>query len=194
MGLKYSYEQVKRVMLNKGYKFFESEKSINRIGIRTGDSLTNTFDDTYLIAVVIGGIGQVFQFDNFTTDAGYKYLKDKFLNPKGCALLVPNQYLGMHKIGLHRGKYEAFVQKSKCSVYRDINKNNVIDKNVIDTGLFGINEHHAYSHDVVGGYSAGCQVHCNESQLNVALSLAKMSMDLYGNSFTYTLLEKQDFI
>jgi len=191
--MKYCYDKVKKTMLRKGYRFFESEKSINRIGVRLSDELTNTFDDSYLVAVVIGGIGQVFQFDNFTTDAGYKYLKEKFLNPKGCALLVPAQYLGMHKIGLHRGKYEAFVQKAKCSVYRDINKDNVIDKSIIDTGLFGINEHHAYGKNTIGGYSAGCQVHCHENQLNVALSLAKVSSELYGNSFTYTLLEKEDF-
>ena len=188
-----SYSDLKRVVTGRGYKFFEGDLNINLIGVRKENIATNEFDDQLLVAIEIGGDKQVISFGDFTTDPGFYYLKKRFLNPNGCAILKPGQYRGMFGFGKHRGKYPALVQKGKCTVYRDRNADNTIDVDTEQTGLFGINMHHAFDAKKIGKYSAGCQVHAHDEQLNVILALCRLSTVNYGPSFTYTLLELSDF-
>lgn len=188
-----TYDKLKKAVEDKGFKFFTGDLNINLIGVRSSDTLTNDFDDILYIAIEIGGEKCVYVFNQFTTDPGHYYLKKKFLNPKGCAILKPGQYRGMFGFGKHRGKYDALVQKGKCTVYRDRNKDNTIDKKTEQTGIFGINMHHAYDSEEINKYSAGCQVHQDDFKLDRVLELCKMSAEKYGASFTYTLLEKKDF-
>ncbi|MCH9621040.1 MAG: hypothetical protein S4CHLAM20_04540 [Chlamydiia bacterium] len=188
-----SYAQVQRVMKSKGFKFFTGEMSINLIGIRKDESISNEFDDTLIVCIVMNGEPFITQFGNFTTEPGHYYLKEKFLNDLGCAILAPGQYRGMWKQGLHRGKYPALVQRGRCKVYRDSNRDECIDVVVERTGLFGINMHHAYDREKIGKYSAGCQVHSSPIALEAVLDLCKKSASRYGDSFTYTLLEEKDF-
>jgi len=187
-----TYNELKTRVEFKGYKFFEGEKNINLIGVRASNVITNDFNDTLFVAIQIDGIKQVFEFGEFTTDPGFYYLKKKFLNPKGCAILKEGQYRGMFTFGKHRGKYRALVQIGKCTVYRDRNKDNTIDTESEQTGLYGINMHHAYDAKKINKYSAGCQVHKHDEQLNVILALCKLSTVNYGATFTYTLLESTD--
>jgi len=166
-------EKIKAVFAEKNYRFFEGERNINLIGIRKNDSLTNEFDDKLLVVITLNGETQVKEFGDFTTDPGYHYLKEKLLNEDGCAILKPGQYLRMWKLGKHKGKYP-------------------IDKGIEDTGLFGINMHHAYDREEIGPYSAGCQVHSDDEQLKYILQLCKISAEYFGIYFSYTLLEEKD--
>jgi len=186
-------ETIKAVLAKKGYEFFEGERNINLIGIRNNDSLTNEFDDKLLVVIQLNGETQVKEFEDFTTDPGHYYLKEKFLNKDGCAIMKPDQYRRMWKLGLHRGKYPALVQVGNCIVYRDANKDELIDKGIEDNGVFGINMHHAYDAEEINRNSAGCQVHSEKDQLNYILQLCKISAEVYGVYFTYTLLESKDF-
>jgi len=187
-----TYELLKQAVESKGYKFFEGEMNINLIGVRSSNVVTNEFDDTLLVAFELNGQKIVLTFKDFTTDPGFYYLKQKFLNPKGCAILKPGQYPGMWTIGKHRGKYPALVQVGKCTVYRDRDGDNQIDTDTEQSGLFGINMHHGYDAEDINKYSAGCQVHSHDEQLNVIIALCEMSAVKWGDAFTYTLLEKAD--
>jgi len=187
-----SYDNIKKSVEAKGYKFFTGHYNINLIGIRTSNLITNLFDDLFLIVYEDNGSKIVELYDDFTTDPGNYYSKYKLLNSEGVAILKPGQHKGMWKIGKHRGKYEAGTQSAKVTVYRDKNKDTSIDVDVDDTGRFGINLHHAYDADTIGKYSAGCQVFQDPKDLKRALKVMKASALLYGDSFTYTLLEKKD--
>ena len=187
-----TYDELKEVVEAKKHKFFTGDLNINLIGVRSSDILTNDFDDTLYVAIEVGGVKRVYVFNQFTTDPGHYYLKKKFLNSKGCAVLKPGQYRGMFGFGKHRGKYDALVQVGKCTVYRDRTKDNKIDKKTEQTGIFGINMHHAYDSEEINKYSAGCQVHQDDFKLTRVLELCKMSAEKYGAGFTYTLLEKKD--
>lgn len=190
-----TYEQLQELFESKGFAFFTGELNINLIGVRKNNIITNQFDDQLLIAVEINGVKQVMNFGDFTTDPGFYYLKKKFLNHKGCAILKPGQYRGMWTFGKHRGEYNALVQKGKCTVYRDRNKDNSIDEGTEQEGLFGINMHHAYdSGKGINKYSAGCQVHKSVTQLKAVLSLCKHSAKIYGDSFSYTLIMRDDLL
>lgn len=187
------YDILKETIEKMGYAFFTGEENINIIGVRTEDVVTNEFDDELLVAIQLNDVRQVFSFRDFTTDPGFYYLKQKFLNPKGCAILKPGQYRGMYAIGSHRDSGKALVQVGKCTVYRDRNKDNTINKKTESTGLFGINMHHAYDRKgKIDKHSAGCQVHRNRQQLGSVLGLCKKSAAKFGPTFTYTLIMRDD--
>lgn len=155
------------------------------VGIRSDANSTDKFDD--LIGLV--------EKDNLvwfsgTTNPGTHWLKN-LLNPKGAALLKPNQYLNTYKLDLHQGKYLALCQRKPVTVYRDANKNTFSEESsVTDTGLFGINIHRANPNAVstiIDKWSAGCQVLNDPIDFNFLIKRCKES----GlKEFTYTLLKE----
>ena len=121
------------------------------------------------------------------------------MNPQGTAILKQGQYIGSHAIGMHRGKYLALVQQKSLTVIRDYDRNAVLDfmNGKEDTGIFGINIHHASQNgttQTVDKYSAGCQVFANINDFNLFMQLADRHKSLYGNSFTYTLLDERALV
>ena len=120
------------------------------------------------------------------------------MNRKGTAILKPNQYRSAYKLDLHSGKYLALCQrKGKVDVYRDNDKDYILemDESTIDRGMFGINIHRSSEWrdvDVVEKYSAGCQVFQKKKEFDVFIELCEKSADIYGNSFTYTLINLKD--
>lgn len=178
-----------------GYAIFTNgDYNLNIIGVRKNFVQNNTFDDEIHVAFKQNGNWVDFVF-TITTDPGLYYLVNP-MNLSGTAIMVDGQYRGAYKLGLHRNQYEALVQRGgKVKVYRDRNKDEVLDmdKESIIDGYFGINIHRATkngSSSEVNKWSAGCQVFQNSHDFDVFISLCKKSASLYGNSFTYTLLEK----
>jgi hypothetical protein len=197
----YTLEEIKKAVLSKGYKWFENgDYNINIVGIRnseTENQVTNKFDDCVTVSYKVNGEWNFHCF-KATTDPGTHWTKN-LLNKNGVAILVPGQYRGSHKIGLHKGKYEALRQKKPLKVYRDKNKDDVYDliEENIHEGIYGINIHRATAHGEskqIDKWSAGCQVLAKTSDFNKLMELARKSSDLYGNSFTYTLIESKDII
>lgn len=117
------------------------------------------------------------------------------LNPMvetGTAVVVPDFYPDGFKLGMHRNRYQALVQNTEFKVFRDNNKNNIIDYDPkkIYKGYFGIQIHRAgIAGNLVGVSSAGCQVLKNKSDLEDLISLCKRDEAFYGNKFNYTLME-----
>ena len=63
----------------------------------------------------------------------------------------------------------------------------------IDSGYFGINIHRSAKKGEstnVNKWSAGCQVFKNSLDYDIFICICEKSAEIYGNSFTYTLLEK----
>lgn len=190
---------IKAVMQRKGYAFFENGKyNLNLIGIRAkrpNDRNNDTFDDLLLVVYNDDSGKHVKLIIPITTVPGLSYMKNPS-NVKGAAILKPGQYRGVWKIGYHNGKYLALCQRGdKFVVYRDNNKDNIIDfyEAATDYGFFGINFHHAGENSqIVGAWSAGCQVTQKIPDFNVVMALAQKAKDIWGDSFTYTLLEESD--
>ena len=176
----------------KGYTLNTRIAELNIIGVRAAQAKQNCFDDT--IHVVYKQNNGQWALHSFpaTTDPGTYWLKNP-MNPKGTAILKPGQYKNSHRIGLHRGKYQALVQQNVLTVWRDNDRNATLNwpPGKEDTGIFGINIHHAAVNGTtkyVDKYSAGCQVLANINDFNHLMQLAFRHRTLYGNSFTYTLL------
>ena len=202
--MKYTREQIQTTVEDKGYKYFHDNLDkgydVNIIGIRnskTKGRVTNAFDDTLTISYKIDGEWQYHEF-NCTTDPGSHWVEN-ILNEKGVAILRPDQYRGSHKLDLHQGKYLALRQKSNVTVYRDNNRDAKYDLNEskTETGIFGINIHRATGR--AGGkstrvdkWSAGCQVIADNDDWHTFLDICQTSREIYGNSFSYTLIESKD--
>lgn len=188
-------------MVSKGYEVFESDSkpfNLNIVGIRDSSPKVNYFNDCICVFWKYQNRWNYLEFDA-TTLAGLKYLKSP-LNPKGCAILVPNQYRGVWELGGHgKTKYTALVQrKGEVEVYRDSDKDSeydMIEENT-EKGYFGINIHKASTgeRETVDGYSAGCQVFQNSDEYDIFIDLCQKSEKYWGNSFSYTLLKHEELI
>lgn len=188
--------EFRRIFQRKNYIFQEDELRLNIIGIRNLDANADFFDDELVVIWKEHGRHQVKRYP-ITTDPGKGYLQSVMLNPKGTAILKAGQYRNAYKLGLHRSKYVALVQRSgPVTVYRDDNRNGSLDfmAGNIDTGYFGINIHKAGTNSTnVNKWSAGCQVFKREAHFNELINLCKKSERKHGagTKFTYTLLEKR---
>jgi hypothetical protein len=62
----------------------------------------------------------------------------------------------------------------------------------VSKGIFGVNIHHARAVGntfTIDKYSAGCQVFQNADDFETFMKLCQKHRALYGNSFTYTLID-----
>lgn len=186
----------------KGYAYFtKGNYNLNIIGVRNSErEITNLFDD---ILVVIYNSGKdqkpIRKLYKITTEPGLYYMKEHILNNAGAAILVPAQYRGCWKIGMHKGTQRALVQVKPVKVYRDGNKNDIYDMNpeTIENGIFGINIHRASKEGItrnINKYSAGCQVFNSVQDFTSFMYLCDKQAELYGNSFTYTLVNEDDLV
>lgn len=198
-----SLKKIQEVIARKGYQWFDDQKPYlpNIIGIRTNDNRSNLFNDFIILCYL--DLNKSWQLLTFkaTTDPGVYWRKNP-MNVSGTAILKPGQYLDCWKIGKHQGKYEALVQmgaKTPMTVWRDNNKDDVLDFNCKkeETGFFGINLHRTNKELVsvqVDKWSAGCQVTASSFSLTKIVDICKCSAKLrLENSFSYTLLEENDF-
>ena len=186
---------IQDALQKKGYKIFVRPYELNIVGVRSDSTKPNAFDDTIYVFYVDKEGKLIQQKFQATTDPGTYWLQNP-MNPQGTAILKQGQYIGSHAMGLHRGKYMALVQQRPVTVMRDYDRNAILDFNNgrEDTGLFGINIHRASetgTTKVVDHYSAGCQVFANVTDFIQFLSLCERHKGLYGNSFTYTLIDER---
>ncbi len=190
-------EQIEKAVRSKGYVYFTGAKDydVNIVGVRnsnTGTKVTNLFDDKLTISYRVNGEWQYHEYDN-TTDPGKKGVIN-FGNSKGIARLVPGQYRGVYAISKHGGKYEALCQRlGNVTVWRDADKDMDYDEIKTDTGMFGINIHKAGTvSQFVDNWSHGCQVFKKTKDFNEFMDICRKAAAIYGNKFTYTLIDSND--
>jgi len=177
------------------YEIYQRPYELTILGIRSESTVPNRFDDEVHVLFKNTSRQWVHYIFPATTDPGTYWLQNP-LNPQGTAILRQGQYKDSYQIGLHRAKYYALVQAKPVTVLRDYDRNALLDfKNgKEETGLFGINIHHASATGTtktVDQYSAGCQVLANVNDFNLLMKLCEVHKNLYGNNFTYTLIDKR---
>lgn len=170
-----------------GYKW---STDYNLVGYRTDNTYTDAFSD-YLILQTKGTI----MVWNFSTKPGRSSVMKNIAlwvqGRNGVAVLKEGQYLKMWTIqsGWWSGRPFLF-QTGTCDIYRDPNTDGLINREVIQSGLFGINGHTwiGFSANFVGNLSEGCQVAKEVDWLNFLgiLSDADGVVD-------YTLLNHEQF-
>lgn len=183
---------------SKGYIVYTEPYKLNIVGRRTDNTKPNSFDDFIYIFYKNNDDDWEGWKANATTDAGTYWLENP-IESKGTALLKEGQYVDTYTIDRHNGKYFALTERLKpVVVIRDYNRNNVLDFNNgnEETGMFGINIHRADlkgTRKTIDKYSAGCQVFANPEDFNKMMEMAYKQKDLYGNKFTYTLIDERSY-
>lgn len=181
------------VMQAKGYEIYTRPYELNICGVRADSTTPNRFDDEiYVFFKNNTGLWISYVFPA-TTDPGTYWLKNP-LSEQGTAILKQGQYRQAYQIGLHRGKYYALVQRKEVTVIRDYDRNATLDflNGRQQTGWFGINIHRASvqgTTKTIDKYSAGCQVFSTAKDFTQFMQLCEVHKKLYGNSFTYTLID-----
>ena len=184
----------KSLFAKKHYAYFtEGSYNMNIIGVRakTDKVVTNKFDDFIILDYKNESGKWCRQIYKATTDPGITWLNYP-MDVKGCAMMVPGQYRGLWRIGMHKGKYKALVQNRPVTVYRDNNKDSVydIEAATLNTGVFGINLHHAGADSIqVDKWSAGCQVVARLRDFQQLMSIVSKQKAL---TYTYTLIKEED--
>ncbi|MEO0882045.1 MAG: hypothetical protein AAFY34_04885 [Pseudomonadota bacterium] len=204
MRIKPTREAIHAAMAKHGYKIFDSDKGydVNIVGIRASDRVPDRFDDLMTVSYIQRSSGDwAFHAWPCTTDSG-KAIMEKPVNKGGAAFLKPGQYRSSHMIRLHNSDYEAICQKwgTKLPVYRMNRLEEAINWKPSFT-LFGngtgINIHRATANyrkfsTVVGRWSAGCQVFSDPADFAVFMGICRAAREIWGNSFSYTLLDEAD--
>lgn len=196
------YDKMVDVYIKKGYSF---ESTPNIFGIRSSvkDQKADAFDDVIGLAYVDSKGNCKVKLWQATTDPGVNEL----LNPtfeaaqkSGTAILVPGQYERSHWLNYHgkgNWKHEALRQKGTVKIYRDNNRDTILDFEAPTSGLFGINIHASSlirELDQIKNYSAGCQVFKNPNHYFAFIDLLKNNTpNVNKHLFSYTLFEESDF-
>lgn len=192
-------QDFKKLFDKKGYAFFtKGYYNLNIIGVRKhveDNQIKNIFDD-YLVVDYNTPKGHIRDIYPITTEPGLYYMMNP-LSKGGAAILVAGQYKGCYQIAKHRGLYNALCQRKTVTVYRDNNKNSTYDCDPKKTqsGLFGINIHRSSSSGAaytIDKYSAGCQVFKDIRHFRKFMLTCNEAKKIFGNSFTYTLIDEKD--
>ena len=179
----------------KTFQIYSRPYELNIVGIRANSTIANRFDDEIHVFFKNSSGKWVHYIFPATTDPGTYWLKSP-MHPQGTAILKEGQYKDAYQVGLHRGKYYALVQRKPVTVIRDYDRNALLDfqNGRPDTGMFGINIHRASINGTtksVDIHSAGCQVFANIQHFTLFMQLCENHRKQYGNSFTYTLMDKR---
>lgn len=186
-----------RILKKMGYKIYSRPYELNIVGVRDDSVIPNKFDDAIYVFWKNDSNKWEGKMFMVTTDPGTYYLKNP-LSILGAAMLKEGQYVGAYQIGDHKGTKALVQTGGKVTVYRDYDRDAILDFNNgrEETGSFGINIHRAGASGTtidVDKWSAGCQVFENADDFKTFMELAEKYVGLYGNRFTYTLLDERAY-
>jgi hypothetical protein len=187
------FPRLKSILRNKGFMLHTRPYELNIVGVRTRSTVPNRFDDEIHVFYKSKPMKWEYHIFKATTDPGTYWLKNP-MQEQGTAILSQGQYVNAYQIGMHRGKYPALVQIGPVTVIRDYDRNAKLDflNGKHDTGFFGINVHRAMAQGktkFIDKFSAGCQVFQNAGDFEHFMQMCGKHQELYGNRFTYTLLD-----
>jgi hypothetical protein len=185
--------KIKAILRSKKYKLFTRPYELNIVGLRSKNTIANAFDDEIHVFYKTDKNKWNYHLFTATTDPGTFWLENPD-NPQGTLILKAGQYINAYAIGKHAGKYTALVQVKPVNIIRDYDRDAVLNfkSDKTSKGIFGVNIHHARSVGstfTIDRYSAGCQVFQNADDFAAFMKLAQKHRSLYGNAFTYTLID-----
>jgi hypothetical protein len=194
-------EALIKAMEKLGHVVFKGDTkpyNLNIVGIRAIKPATNRFNDLMCVFWKYEGQWNIYKMQ-CTTLPGLHWLENP-MNRKGCAILKEGQYRSTYSIDKHNGKYLALCQRlGEVTVYRDDDRDREYDmlEGTEQTGYFGINIHRASAYkelERVDKNSAGCQVIQDPNEYEVHMDVVKKSAEVWGNSFSYTLINQKNLL
>lgn len=185
--------RIKEILKDSGYVLHTKPYQLNIVGVRNPSVNSNSFDDEVHVFYKKPDGKWNYHVYPATTDPGTFWLNNPSYE-QGTAILAQGQYRNAYAIGKHKGLYTALVQVRPVTIIRDYDRDALLDfyNGSKQTGNFGINIHRAESFGetkFINKYSAGCQVFQNAKDFEEFIKLCERHRSLYGNTFTYTLVD-----
>src|ERR1700761_173045 len=115
-----------KILYKQNYKLYEEPFRLNIVGVRSPDTISNSFNDVLYVFFKDNAKNWVGGHFPITTDPGTYWLK----NPSqvdGTAILESGQYEDAYSLGLHKGQYLALVEVKSVTVIRDYNRDAYLD-------------------------------------------------------------------
>ena len=181
------------------YTIYREPHKLNLVGLRNANTVSDSFDDIMLVFWYTDTGKLEYRTYKQTTDPSTHFLKNP-MDAGGAAIMKGGQYLDSWTlISTARFGFAAkeFMQIRPITILRDNNRDNILDfwTSIATTGLYGINMHTGAGPGQksvsVGLWSAGCQAMEEWSNWLELISLAERHIALYGNLFSYTLLDEK---
>ncbi len=171
-----------------GFDTFKGKYDLNIIACRNTALQGNTFRDTLHVVHHIEGVWEEHVF-SCATCPGDWWLQNSKRNDGVAILMHDHQYRKGYTFGKHRGKYDCLVPAHSLEVWRDGNKDDVLDFGVMEGSSASVQIHKAGSRSVyVEKWSAGCLV--LQTGFDSFMSLCRLQkMHGLGSRFTLTILE-----
>ena len=120
---------LKRIAKRKRYNIFDDNSkpfNLNIWGIRNRNLKAGYFDDLLVVFwKENNGAWTVVSFEVTTDPSDISLIN--FRNNLGTAIITEAQHRGVWQLGLHKGQYEALVQRRPITVIRDFNKDGILD-------------------------------------------------------------------
>jgi hypothetical protein len=132
------------------------------VWLRTDEKLTNSFDD--FVAVYKNGMPIAALPCSTTAGDFYVFNPLSVGGITGTAIAAEQQVIDSHQFVTNSNWKSLwlgapyFQQVRPITIYRDGNKDRIIDKKINQLGLYGINFHRAGVGSIIDRWSAGCQV------------------------------------
>jgi hypothetical protein len=188
--------RILRYMDSKKYKIFEGSREYNIVyveGMNVDGNLNrdtaNVFNDIRLVIEVVSGQPKIVGGPWAATTEPSTHYTLNAMNPGGAARIRFDQYTAW-QVGIHNGNHEALIQTGgEVSVCRDFDRNGIRNGDKIDTGYFGINQHHGYDNpiDNIGKAGAGCLVGRSSSEHKQFMQVIKQDRRyLQDKAFIFT--------
>ena len=177
------------------FKVFTGAYNMNLIGVRNPNGQPDRFDDLICVVYQDEELNWICKKYPATTDAGL-YFMNKPMRSSGTAILIdPYQYRSIFTLGKHRGVYDCLVQTKPMPVWRDNNRNDIIDEFKIGSAT-AIQIHRAsqkWRSQRVGKYSAGCQVIADPKDFEDFMYHVTLQTKHRPKwrTFTYTLIKSE---
>ena len=191
---------LREIALKKSYKVYTRPFELNIWGIRSSDSTPQTFDDKIVVFWKDNsGVWNERVYKATTDPSTYEMGNPSFAAAQlnGVPIMQQGQYEGLFRlsIGSKRLGIEELVQVKNAKYFRDYNRDAFLDFNNgrETTENNGTNIHVGANYGQtsinVGAWGAGCQVIASWADMAEFVAMCKKHISLYGNSFTYTLVD-----
>jgi hypothetical protein len=170
-------------MVSKDYNVSQASGTYNIVyiegvdldGTENSDEM-NTFNDLRMVIQIDAmGVPEIVGKWVATTEPGSFWTRNR-MNPGGAARIKFGQYKAW-RVGTHNpntsNQFPALIQEEDVTVFRDGNEDGFRTGDRPDTGLFGINQHHAADspRTDIGRWGAGCLVGRTEDGHNEFMNI-----------------------
>jgi hypothetical protein len=176
-----------------GFKVFDNgDYDLNIIGERFKGS-PERFDDILHVCYKLGGLWQHHRF-KCTTEPSVYWLNNPMRVGGTAVVMSPQQMRSAFELGKHKNTYPCLRQRKEVKVWRDANKDAVIDYGDLnESTAWAIQIHRASANKVAQStnkWSAGCTVVQDPTHYDNFIELCRAQINTRGwHSFTYTIID-----